>query len=101
MDYSNVQEQVELIKEINRELLKHDINKEAHMAYEYVIELKDENWRNAIEAFLGVHRYAVIVSKYACDVANPVLDKSRYGYVELVNTKRLMSKVKDLSLIHI
>lgn len=51
MDYSNVQEQVELIKEINRELLKHDINEEAHMAYEYVIELKDENWRNAIEAF--------------------------------------------------
>lgn len=95
MDYSNVQEQVELIKEINRELLKHDINEEAHMAYAYVIELKDENWRNAIEAFLGVHRYAVIVSKYAFDVANAVLDKSRYRYVELVNTKRLMSKVKD------
>ena len=77
MDYSNVQEQVELIKEINRELLKHGINEEAHMAYEYVIELKDENWRNAIEAFLGVHRYAVIVSKDAFDVANAVLDKSR------------------------
>ncbi len=95
MDYSNVQEQVELIKEINRELLKRGINEEAHMAYEYVIELKDENWRNAIEAFLGVHRYAVIVSKYAFDVANAVLDKSRYRYVELVNTKRLMSKVMD------
>lgn len=95
MDYSNVQEQVELIKEINRELLKHGINEEAHMAYEYVIELKDENWRNAIEAFLGVHRYAVIVSKDAFDVANAVLDKSRYRYVELVNTKRLMSKVMD------
>lgn len=95
MDYSNVQEQVELIKEINRELLKHGINEEAHMAYEYVIELEDENWRNAIEAFLGVHRYAVIVSKYAFDVANAVLDKSRYRYVELVNTKRLMSKVMD------
>ena len=95
MDYSNVQEQVELIKEINRELLKRRINEEAHMAYEYVIELKDENWRNAIEAFLGVHRYAVIVSKDAFDVANAVLDKSRYRYVELVNTKRLMSKVMD------
>lgn len=95
MDYSNVKEQVELIKEINRELLKHGINEEAHMAYEYVIELEDENWRNAIEAFLGVHRYAVIVSKDAFDVANAVLDKSRYRYVELVNTKRLMSKVMD------
>ena len=70
MDYSNVQEQVELIKEINRELKKHGMNEEAHMAYEYVIELKDENWRNAIEAFLGTHRYAVIVSKDAFDVAN-------------------------------
>ncbi|MDE7433083.1 MAG: hypothetical protein K2N34_14380, partial [Lachnospiraceae bacterium] len=95
MDYSNVQEQVELIKEINHEFKKQGINEEAHMAYEYVIELKDENWRNAIEAFLGVHRYAVIVSKEAFDVANAVLDKSRYRYVELVNTKRLMSKEMD------
>lgn len=92
MNYSNVQEQVELIKEINREFKKRDINEEAHMAYEYVVELKDENWRNAIESFLGVHRYAVIVSKDVFDIANAVLDKSRYRYVELVNTKRLMSK---------
>lgn len=95
MDYSNVQEQVELIKEINRELKKHGLNEEAHMAYEYVVELKDEKWRNAIEAFLGVHRYAVLVSKDAFDVANAVLDKSKYRYVELVNTKRLMSRKMD------
>lgn len=95
MNYSNVQEQVELIKEINREFKKRGISEEAHMAYEYVIELKDENWRNAIEAFLGVHRYAIIVSKEVFDVANAVLDKSRYRYVELVNTKRLMSREMD------
>ncbi len=92
MDYSNVQGQVELIKEINRELKKQGMNEEAHMAFEYVVELKDDSWRNAIEAFLGVHRYAVIVSKEAFDVANAVLDKSKYRYVELVNTKRLMAK---------
>lgn len=92
MDYSNVKEQVELIKEINREFKKHGINEEAHMAYEYVVELKDENWRNAIESFLGIHRYAIIVSKDVFDIANAVLDKSKYRYVELVNTKRLMSK---------
>ena len=92
MDYSNVQEQAELIKEINREFKKQGINEEAHMAYEYVIELKDENWRKAIEAFLGIHRYAVVVSKETFDVANSVLDRSRYRYVELVNTKRLMEK---------
>lgn len=95
MDDSNVREQIELIKEINRELQKHGINEEAHMAYEYVIELKDENWRNAIEAFLGRHRYAVIVSKEAFAVANAVLDKSKYRYAELVNTMRLMTREMD------
>lgn len=92
MDYSRAWEQTELIKEINREFKKRAISEEAHMACEYVIELKDENWRNAIEAFLGIHRYAIIVSQAAFDVANSVLDKSRYRYVELVNTKRLMAK---------
>lgn len=92
MNYYTVQEQAELIKEINREFKKRGIDEEAHMAYEYVIELKDEKWRNAIEAFLGIHRYAVIVSKEAFDVANAVLDQSKYRYVELVNTKRLMAR---------
>ncbi len=91
-DYSSVQEQIELIKEINREFKKQGINEEAHMACEYVVELKDENWRNAIESFLGIHRYAVIVSKAVFDVANAVLDKSKHRYVELVNTRRLMAK---------
>lgn len=89
-DYSGVREQMELIREINRELKKQGSEEEAHMACEYVLELRDENWRNAIEAFLGSHRYAVIVAPEAFDTANQVLDRSRYRYVELVNTKRLM-----------
>lgn len=92
IDDSNVQEQRELIKEINKELKNQGFNETAHMAYEYVSDLTDEKWRDAIEAFLGVHRYAVIVSKDAFDIANAVLDKSKYRYVELVNTKRLMSR---------
>ncbi len=94
-DYSHVQEQMELIREINREFRKQGIHEEAHMACEYVVELKDEKWRNAIEAFLGIHRYAIIVSKEAFDVANKVLDQSRHRYVELVNTKRLMSRTME------
>lgn len=94
-DYSHVQEQLELIKEINREFRKRGIDEEAHLACEYVVELRDENWRNAIEAFLGIHRYAVIVSKESFDVANAVLDQSKHRYVELVNTKRLMSRTMD------
>lgn len=91
-NYSNIQEQLELIKEVNREFKKLGICEEAHMACEYVVEMKDEKWRNAIEAFLGIHRYAIIVSKEIFDIANAVLDKSKYRYVELVNTKRLMAK---------
>lgn len=91
-DYSGVQEQIGLIREINHELKKRGMKEEARLACEYVAELKDENWRDAIEAFLGIHRYAVIVSKEAFDVANDVLDHSRHRYVELVNTKRLMEK---------
>lgn len=91
-DFSYAQEQMELVKEINREFKKRGITEEAHMACEYVVELKDENWRNAIEAFLGVHRYAIIVSKEVFDLANAVLDQSKHRYVELVNTKRLMAK---------
>ncbi len=91
-DFSSVQEQMELIREINREFKKQGIHEEARMAFEYVAELRDEDWRNAIEAFLGIHRYAVIVPEETFDVANAVMDKSRHRFVELVNTRRLMAK---------
>lgn len=91
-DFSHVQEQIELIREINNVFKKQGINEEAHMACEYVVALKDENWRNAIEAFLGIHRYAIIVPSETFDVANAVLDRSKHRHVELVNTKRLMSR---------
>ncbi len=94
-DYSHVREQLELIREINREFKKRGIGEEAHMACEYVLELRDESWRNAIEAFLGIHRYAVIVSAENFDAANAVLDRSQHRYVELVNSKRLMEKRID------
>lgn len=91
-DYSHVQEQTQLIREINKELKKQGIDEEARMACEYVSELKDEAWRDAIEAFLGVHRYAILVSPQAFDVANQVMDRSGHHYVELVNTKRLAER---------
>ena len=87
-----MQEQTQLIREINKELKKQGIDEEARMACEYVSELKDEAWRDAIEAFLGVHRYAILVSPQAFDVANQVMDRSGHRYVELVNTKRLAER---------
>lgn len=91
-DYTYVREQTELIREINREFQKRGIKDEARMAFEYVVELKEEGWRDAIEAFLGIHRYAIIVSPEAFAIANAVMDASRHRYVELVNTRRLMAK---------
>ena len=77
-DFSSVQEQMELIREINREFKKQGIHEEARMAFEYVAELRDEDWRNAIEAFLGIHRYAVIVPEETFDVANAVMVSSSF-----------------------
>ncbi|MCD7834303.1 MAG: hypothetical protein LUH00_10020 [Lachnospiraceae bacterium] len=91
-DYSYAGEQLGLIGEINRALQAKGVAGEARMACEYVSDLKDEGWRDAIEAFLGVHRYAVIVPPEAFDAANAVMDRSRHRYVELVNTKRLMAR---------
>lgn len=91
-DFTFAGEQLAFIKEINREFERLGIDEQAKMACEYVIGIKDEDWRNAIEAFLGIHRYAVIVSPAAFDTANRMLDKSGHRYIELVNTKRLMKK---------
>lgn len=91
-DYTYVKEQTELIREINHEFQKRGIADEARMAFEYVVELKEEGWRDAIEAFLGIHRYAIIVPPELFDTANAVMDASRHRYVELVNTKRLMAR---------
>lgn len=95
VDYSYVREQISLIREINHEFEKKGIRDEARMAFEYVVELKDPEWRDAIEAFLGIHRYAVIVSPDTFDIANRVLDHSRHRYVELVNSKRLQTRKLD------
>lgn len=91
-DYTYVREQMELIREINHEFGKQGIKDEARMAFEYVVELKDEGWRDAIEAFLGIHRYAIIVPPESFGIANAVMDGSKHRYVELVNTKRLMAR---------
>ena len=91
-DFSFAKEQKALAGEINREFAAQGIDQEARLACEYVIGITDEEWRNAIEAFLGIHRYAVIVPPEVFHIANEVMDKSGHRYVELVNTKRLMAR---------
>lgn len=91
-DYSFVREQLLLIEEINREFRKEKIESQARFAFEFVVGIVDEQWREAIEAFLGIHRYSIIVEPKYFDLANRVMDKSAHKYVELVNTKLLVGK---------
>lgn len=102
-DYSRVSNQLGLIKEINNKFKELNINSEARFSSSFVIELKNEEWRNSIETFLGIHRYSILVEPEYFDIANKVMNNSQYKYVELVNTKLLCHKdfeVVDDSLLH-
>lgn len=90
-DYSYAKDQMALIREINRALADSGRKGVARLACEYVAQFADESWRDATEAFLGRHRYAIIVEPEDFAVANAVMDRSSFRYVELVNTRRLMS----------
>ena len=102
-DYSRVTNQLRLIREINNKFKELNIGSEARFSSSFVIELKNEEWRNSIETFLGIHRYSILVEPEYFDIANEVMDCSQYKYVELVNTKLLNGKsfeVVDDSLLH-
>lgn len=90
--YDRIPEYVGLRNEINREFAKRGIPAEAKFACEYVIEITDEAWRNALEAFLGARRYAILVEPQYYDIADDVLNHSQYKYAHLFNTKLLMKK---------
>ena len=78
--------------EINREFEKRKIPSKAQFACEYVISLKDEEWRDAIEAFLGPRRYTILVEPQYYDIADDVLNRSEHRYAHLFNTKLLMKR---------
>lgn len=91
-DFRQIPESVNLKREINREFAKRGISSEAKFACEYVIGLKDEAWRDAIEAFLGNRRFSILVEPKYYDVADEILNCSAYRYAHLFNTKLLMKK---------
>lgn len=102
-DYSRVSNQLRLIREINNKFKELNVNSEAKFSSSFVIELKNEEWRNSIETFLGIHRYSILVEPEYFHIANKVLDNSQYKYVELVNTELLCRKdfnIVDDSLFH-
>ena len=90
--FAQIPEYVGLRDEINREFEKRNIPSKARFACEYVIALKDEAWRDAIEAFLGPRRYTILVEPQYYDIADDVLNRSDHCYAHLFNTKLLMKK---------
>lgn len=102
-DYSKVPNNVRLLQEINKKFKELNIDSEAKFSSYYVVELKDEEWRDSVETFLGIHRYSILVEPQYFDIANQVMDDSEYKYVELVNTKLLCKRdftVVNDSLLH-
>lgn len=100
--YAQIPEYVGLKEQINRELEKRKISARAQFACEYVIGLEDEEWRDAIEAFLGPRRYTILVAPEYYDIADDVLNCSEYRYAHLFNTKLLMRrnvKVEEDSVV--
>lgn len=90
--FSDIPDYVALRDEINKEFAKRHIDAEAKFACEYVLGLKDESWRDSIESFLGNRRYSILVDPENYDIADDVLNSSRYKYAHLFNTKLLMKK---------
>lgn len=90
--FSEIPDYVALKDEINKEFTKRQINSEAKFACEYVIALKDEGWRDAIESYLGKRRYTILVDPEYYDIADDVLNASSHRYAHLFNTKLLMKK---------
>ncbi len=104
-DYSILSSRKELCEAINRKANKIV----AMMAFEYVVSLKDEKWRNAIEAYLGFNRFNIIVDQEYFDMALEELDTVKDKRIRIINTPRLMKKdfsieedsaVKLLSVSH-
>lgn len=90
--FSEIPDYVALKNEINREFQRRGIQSEARFACEYVLDLKDEAWRDSIEGYLGSRRYTILVEPEYYDIADDVLNMSKYKYAHLFNTKLLMKK---------
>lgn len=102
--FSRIPDYVGLRNDINNALAAAGREERAFFASEYVVSLKDESWRNAVEAFLGPRRYTILVPPACYEIAEEAMKKSRYRYAHLFNTPLLMKKeitVKEDSAVHL
>ena len=94
--FSEIPEYVALKNEINKEFEKRGIQSEARLACEYVLGIKEERWRDVIEGYMGGRRYTILVEPEYYDIADDILNASKYRYAHLFNTKLLMRKEINL-----
>lgn len=78
-------------KTIQDEFGCRSIKSEVRFFAELVEEIKDENWRRAIETFLGRKRYYLIVDDEYCDVALRILKDKKLTNANVV----LSDKIPD------
>lgn len=93
-----------LISAINAEFEKRGIDSKATYAAENVVDIIDEEWRDALEAHLGFRRFDVLVEKEYFSIASKVHEKLHPPKVKLVNTPRLFMKtyrVEENSAFHL
>ena len=95
---------INLKDEINAAFKRKGLRAEAKFACEYVSGLKNEEWRNTLEAFLGARRYTILVDPEHYDLAFSVFAASANRGAHLFNTKLLMKKtfsVDEKSAVHL
>lgn len=71
---------------INKELKRHGMKGEAKLIYECVLGIKDESWREIIEALLWDRRFSVVVPLECYDVAYYVQSRNDVRRARLVRS---------------
>ena len=78
---------------INEELKRHGKAGEAKLAYEYVLGVSDDEWREIIESLLGDRRFSVIVPLDCYDVAYYVQSRNHISRATLVRSDWFSGKI--------
>ena len=81
-----------LVNAINAEFARRGIKSKATFAAESVIEIVDEDWRDAIEACVGPDRYNVLVDKDYYQIAYDVQGRLQLRNARLVNVRKLFER---------
>lgn len=81
-----------LINAINAEFAKRNIQSKASYAAESVVEIVDEEWRDAIEACMGNDRYNILVDKEYYQIAYDVQGRLQLKNARLVNIRKLFER---------